>query len=206
MAKDKKNKTDNKTKVKKTTVPNVNSTGAMNGAPMYSAGATGMGATQQHSTSSTSSSFSYTQQMGAPMTTNTITNTGTGKKAKKSKKNKNNDMLSQPNLSNLSPEQLNQLQLEEAIKESNNPSMKLKKLKHPLSWKSFLLNLLILVLLTLVIAFVWIALKVDNFNFVVVIKDLLNDSGIGPAFVGFFTKFGNWITGKGWTMALTFLM
>lgn len=136
-----------------------------------------------------------------------VANAADGKKKKKEKKKKGADVLqnigAQPDLSQLSPEQISQMQLEEAIKESTNPGMKLKKLKSPLSVKSILLNLLILIILTIVATFVFIWLfRVDKFNFGYVAKDMLSDFGISQAFSNFFRRLGNLFTGKGWTLSV----
>ena len=126
----------------------------------------------------------------------------TGKKKAKGKKK--GDILqnaaAQPDLSNLSPEQLNQLQLEEAIKESNNPAMKLKKLKSPLNIKSVLIGLLALIVLTLVGTFMylWLGPAIDKFKFGYVLKDMLSDFGITQAFKSFFKGLGNIFSGKKW--------
>ena len=128
-------------------------------------------------------------------------------KKKKKKSKKGDDILQtlagQPDLSNLSPEQISQMQLEEAIKESSNPAMKLKKLKSPLNVRSSLLNLLFLILLTIIstFLFIWI-FRVDNFNFGYVAKDMLSDFGITQAFSNFFKRLGNLFTGKGWTLSV----
>ena len=52
-----------------------------------------------------------------------------------------------PNMQ-LTPEQEVQMQMEQAIKESNDPASRLKKLKSPLNVGGCLLNLLFLVVLT----------------------------------------------------------
>ena len=52
-------------------------------------------------------------------------------------------------LANLSPEQMTAAQLEQAIKESNDPSTRLKKLRSPLNVRSCLLNVLLLIVFTL---------------------------------------------------------
>lgn len=90
----------------------------------------------------------------------------------------------------LTADQLTQAQIEEAIKESQDPSAKLKKLKSPLSIKGCLLNLLILVVLTIgiVLLICYIRLDKETFNLLVVVKDILNKFGI----TGFFQKIGDW--------------
>lgn len=92
--------------------------------------------------------------------------------------------------SQMTADQLTQVQLEEAIKESQDPSTKLKKLKSPLSFKSCLLNLVILVVLTVAIVLLccYIMLDHETFNLWVVIKDMFNKFGI----TDFFKKIGSW--------------
>ena len=128
------------------------------------------------------------------------------KKKKKEKKSKKGDALQftgQPDLSQLSPEQISQMQLEEAIKESSNPAMKLKKLRSPLNLRSILLNILFLIILTLVATFLFIWIfRVDKFNFGYVAKDMLSDFRITQAFTNFFKRLGNLFTGKGWTLSV----
>ncbi|MDR2201478.1 MAG: hypothetical protein LBP26_01735 [Clostridiales bacterium] len=107
----------------------------------------------------------------------------------------------QPNLSSLSPDQMNQMQLEEAIKESSNPAMKLKRLKSPLSFKSCLLNILLLAVLTIIVAFVFVWIfKVDRFNPIYIAADMLNDFGITKFFVDLGKRIANLFSGKGWTL------
>ncbi len=129
----------------------------------------------------------------------------TGKKKKKKGKKGADALqtLAGPDISQLSPEQLSQMQLEEAIKESSNPAMKLKKLRSPLNLRSILLNLLFLILLTIVATFLFIWIfRVDKFDFGYVAKDMLSDFGITQAFTNFFRRLGNLFTGKGWTLSV----
>lgn len=90
--------------------------------------------------------------------------------------------------SQLTPEQLTQIQLEEAIKESTDPSARLKKLKSPLSVGGCLLNIFFLILVTLVIVFIIVYFMVDKFNILEVAKDMLDKFGI----TDFFIAIGNW--------------
>lgn len=94
-------------------------------------------------------------------------------------------------LANLSPEQMTAAQLEQAIKESNDPSTKLKKLRSPLNVRSCLLNVLFLIVLTFGVVVLWCFLAVDKFNFVTVMTDMLNKFHI----IEFFTNIGNTIAG-----------
>ena len=117
----------------------------------------------------------------------------TGDTGKKGKKGKNTAALTQEQLAMLSPEQLTQLQMEEAIKESQNPGMRLKKLRSPLSLRSCLLNLLFFVILTLAITMIvvmfWPGL-IDRPDFVHVINDMWTTLGLR----GVFATIGNWFS------------
>lgn len=88
----------------------------------------------------------------------------------------------------LTPEQEVQVQLEQAIKESNDPSSRLKKLKSPLSVGGCLLNLLFLVVLTIGLVYLILYFQVDKFNFVTVTNDMFEKLGIS----GFFRAIGDW--------------
>ncbi len=94
-------------------------------------------------------------------------------------------------LSTMSPEQMTAAQLEQAIKESNDPESRLKRLRSPINVRSCLLNILILVVLTLGIVILWCALAVDKFNFGTVFSDMMHKFGIAQAF----ETFWNWLTG-----------
>lgn len=94
-------------------------------------------------------------------------------------------------LANLSPEQMTAAQLEQAIKESNDPSTRLKKLRSPLNVRSCLLNVLLLIVLTLGIVILWCFLVVDKFNFVTIMSDMFTKFGI----VDFFKNLGATIAG-----------
>lgn len=85
-------------------------------------------------------------------------------------------------LANMSPEQMTAAQLEQAIKESNDPSTRLKKLRSPINVRSCLLNILILVVLTLSIVILWSFFAVDKFNFVTVMSDMMDKFGITKFF------------------------
>ncbi len=77
--------------------------------------------------------------------------------------------------SQMTADQMTQAQIEEAIKESQDPSSRLKKLRSPFSVRSCLLNLLILVVLTvgIVLLCCYFMLDKETFNLWVVIKDML---------------------------------
>lgn len=94
-------------------------------------------------------------------------------------------------LANMSPEQMTAAQLEQAIKESNDPNSRLKKLRSPLNVRSCLLNILILIVLTLAIVILWCYLAVDKFNFVTVMSDMFDKFGISE----FFKNMGSTISG-----------
>jgi len=102
--------------------------------------------------------------------------------------------LTKQELANLSPEQVTAMQVEQAIKESQNPGLRLRKLRSPLSVRSCLLNLLLFVVLTLVIVFLviafWPGVGVDRFNFLVVLRDMWHQFGLAA----FFSMIGNWFT------------
>lgn len=94
-------------------------------------------------------------------------------------------------LSQMNPDQMTAQQLEQAIKESQDPEARLKKLKSPLNVKSCLLNILFLIILTLGIVILWCWIEVDKFNFGTVVKDMSDQFGITAAFEGF----GEWLKG-----------
>ena len=101
-----------------------------------------------------------------------------------------------PNMQ-LTPEQEVQMQMEQDIKESNDPASRLKKLKSPLNVGGCLLNLLFLVVLTFALVYLILYFQVDKFNFVTVTKDMMEKLGV----TGFFRAIGNWFknlfAGKG---------
>lgn len=92
--------------------------------------------------------------------------------------------------SQLTADQLTQAQIESAIKESQDPSARLKKLRSPFNVRSCLLNILILVVLTIGIVLLccYLMLDKETFNLWVVIKDIFNKFGITK----FFRTIGNW--------------
>lgn len=95
-----------------------------------------------------------------------------------------------PDPSQLTADQLTQVQIEEAIKESQDPSSKLRKIKSPLSVSGCLINLLILVVATIgiVIFICWLKLDHGTFNLWVLLKDMLDKFKI----TDFFRKVGAW--------------
>ncbi len=95
-------------------------------------------------------------------------------------------------LSQMMPEQMTQAQLEQAIRESNDPQSRLKKLHSPISVKSCLLNLLILIVMTIVIVIIWCAIAVDKFNFVTVVKDMSSQFGITQGFQWLGAQISGW--------------
>lgn len=94
-------------------------------------------------------------------------------------------------LANLSPDQMTQAQIEQAIKESNDPNNKLKKLRSPINVRSCLLNVLILIVATFAVVLLWCFLAVDTFNFGVIMSDMFGKFGITE----FFTNLGSTISG-----------
>ncbi len=94
-------------------------------------------------------------------------------------------------LANLSPDQMTAVQLEQAIKESNDPNTKLKKLRSPLNLRSCLLNILILIVATFAIVILWSFLVVDKFSFGTIMSDMMNKFGISD----FFSNMGSTISG-----------
>ena len=82
-------------------------------------------------------------------------------------------------------------QIEQAIKESNDPNSKLKKLRSPLNVKSCLLNVLILIVATFAVVILWTFLVVDTFNFGTIMSDMFSKFGITQ----FFTNLGSTISG-----------
>ncbi|MCL2062499.1 MAG: hypothetical protein FWH03_07770 [Firmicutes bacterium] len=142
-----------------------------------------------------------TSAAGMPPTgmPNTMPNTMPGKKAKKGKKDKDISVaipkptaMQEELMAQMSPEQLQQMQMEEAIKESQNPSMRLRKLKSPLSVKGCLLNILFLVVLTIIAVFAVIAIfYVDRFNLGVIFRSMMQEFKI----YDFFQMVGGWFSG-----------
>lgn len=94
-------------------------------------------------------------------------------------------------LSNLSPEQMTAAQLEQAIKESNDPNTRLKKLRSPINVRSCLLNILILIVATLAVVILWCWIVVDRFNFTLIMSDMFGKFGI----TDFFKNLGDTISG-----------
>ena len=111
---------------------------------------------------------------GTPPVAGTQAPAGKGKKSK-TKKGKQ-QAAPAVDTSKLTAEQLTQVQIEEAIKESQDPSSRLRKLRSPLSVRGCLLNILILVVLTIaIVIFVcWLKLDHETFNLGVVLKDMLH--------------------------------
>ena len=127
-----------------------------------------------------------------PMNTIGVPMTEPGKKGKKGK-GAPPPIMDPTMMPGLTAEQMTQMQLEEAIKESQNPSARLKKLRSPLSVKSCLLNLLFMIILTLVLAFIIAGFfYVDKFSFPVVFNNMFEEFGIykffGETIPGWFTK------------------
>lgn len=94
-------------------------------------------------------------------------------------------------LANLSPDQMTQAQIEQAIKESNDPNNRLKKLRSPINVRSCLLNILILIVATLAVVILWCYIVVDKFSFGVIMSDMFGKFGITE----FFTNLGSTISG-----------
>ncbi|MDE5592889.1 MAG: hypothetical protein K2I75_03045 [Clostridiales bacterium] len=94
-------------------------------------------------------------------------------------------------LSNLSPDQMTAAQLEQAIKESNDPNNKLKKLRSPINWRSCLINIAILIVATFAVVILWCYLVVDTFDFGKIMSDMFSKFGITQ----FFSNLGKTISG-----------
>lgn len=106
-----------------------------------------------------------------------------GKKDKKAKKQKlDKASAAKIDTSKLAPEQVAQLQLEEAIKESTDPSSRLRKLKSPLSVGGCLTTLAVFVVLTVLIVFLVCFMLVDTFNPITIALDMLDKFGISAIF------------------------
>lgn len=97
-------------------------------------------------------------------------------------------------LANMSPDQMSVAQLEQAIKESNDPNNRLKKLRSPLNVRSCLLNILILIVLTTAVVMLWCFFAVDKFNFVTVMSDMFNKFGITDFFSNLGTTISGWFS------------
>lgn len=113
------------------------------------------------------------------------------KENKKGKKGKKGDETA---AAASSPENMTNSQLEQAIKDSNDPASSLKKIKSPVSVKNFFLFLLGFILLTFTIVIVWCAIAVDKFNFVTVIKDMSYQYGITQFFQNMWTTMSGWFS------------
>lgn len=94
-------------------------------------------------------------------------------------------------LSAMSPEQMTAAQLEQAIRESNDPNTKLKKLRSPVNLRSCLLNILILIVLTFGIVILWCWKAVDKFDFATIMGDMFDQFGISK----FFSNLGKTVSG-----------
>ncbi len=94
-------------------------------------------------------------------------------------------------LANMSPDQMTAAQLEQAIKESNDPNTKLKKLRSPINVRSCLINIAILIVATFAVVILWCYLALDTFNFGTVMSDMFNKFGITQ----FFSNLGKTISG-----------
>lgn len=112
------------------------------------------------------------------------------KAGKKGKKGKKGDEAAAAT----SPENMTNSQLEQAIKDSNDPTSSLKKLKSPISVKNFFLFLLGFILLTFAIVIVWCAIAVDKFDFVTVIKDMSYQYGITQFFQNMWATMSGWFS------------
>lgn len=97
-------------------------------------------------------------------------------------------------LSQMMPEQMTAAQLEQAIRESNDPESRLKKLRSPFNVRSCLLNILILIVMTLAIVLIWCAIAVDKFNFVTVVKDMSWQFGITQGFQWLWAQISGWFS------------
>lgn len=100
-----------------------------------------------------------------------------GKKSKKASKKISDEQIDR---SKLTADQMTQAQIEEAIKESQDPTSRLKKLRSPLSVKGCLLNILILVVLTVAIVLLccYLMLDKETFDLGVVVYDMLENFGV----------------------------
>lgn len=94
-------------------------------------------------------------------------------------------------LANMSPDQMTAAQLEQAIKESNDPNNKLKKLRSPINVRSCLINIAILIVATFAVVILWCWLVVDTFDFGTIMSDMFSKFGITQ----FFSNLGKTISG-----------
>ena len=133
--------------------------------------------------------------VGAPLPT--AAPDAKGKKGKKGKKNKNANAQTQIDKTKLTAEQLAQLQLEEAVKESTDPSSRLRKLKSPLSVGGCLIMLAIFIVATVLIVFFVCSFMVDDFRPLVLAYDMLDKFGIVGAWNAVVTFFKNLFGGGG---------
>ena len=127
------------------------------------------------------------------------------KKGKEKKDKKGAAAAAQPNgtangtpsvpLANMSPDQITAAQLEQAIKDSNDPNTKLKKLRSPLNVRSCLLNVLILIVATLAVVILWCFIVVDKFDFALVMGDMMDQFGISEFFANMGKTISGWFGG-----------
>lgn len=94
-------------------------------------------------------------------------------------------------LANMSPDQMTAAQIEQAIKESNDPNNKLKKLRSPINVRSCLINIAILIVATFAVVILWCWLVVDTFDFGKIMSDMFSKFGITQ----FFSNLGKTISG-----------
>ena len=92
--------------------------------------------------------------------------------------------------SKMTAEEFSQAQMEEAIKESQDPASKLKKIRSPFTVGNILINLLVLIVLTvgIVLLICYIMLDKATFDLWVVVKDIFDQYGITK----FFQQVGAW--------------
>ncbi len=90
-------------------------------------------------------------------------------------------------LANMSPDQMTAAQIEQAIKESNNPESRLKKLRSPVNVRSCLLNILFFIILTMIAVIVVCAIMVDKFSFTTVVTHMFREIGITGFFESMFS-------------------
>lgn len=98
-------------------------------------------------------------------------------------------------LANMSPEQMTAAQIEQAIKESNDPNTRLKKLRSPFNLRSCLLNILVLIVATFGIFVFWCSRVMDRFDFMYVMADMMQDFQITQFFVSIGDTIRGWFGG-----------
>ena len=82
----------------------------------------------------------------------------------------------------LTPDQMKEVKLNAEIRVNEDRAARLRKLRSPCGFRGCLLNLILWVLLTLIIVFTICYIMVDKFEFVTLVKDMLEKLGVNDFF------------------------